>query len=59
MCSPGTVGLLTDSKASPVALHLTQRAFGRKTPLQAIRTWQTKRAELFTARRNNRAELDS
>jgi transposase InsO family protein len=39
--------------------HLPQRALGHKTPLQAIRTWQTERPELFLKKRNNQAGLDS
>jgi transposase InsO family protein len=39
--------------------HLPQRALGHKTPLQAIRVWQTERPELFNKKRNNQAGLDT
>jgi len=39
--------------------HLPQRAIGHKTPLQAIRTWQTERPELFNGKTKNQTGLDS
>lgn len=39
--------------------HLPQRTLGHKMPLQAIRTWQAERPELFTRRRNNQTGLDT
>ena len=39
--------------------HLPQRALGHKTPLQAIRTWQAERPELFTSRTHNQTGLDT
>ena len=39
--------------------HLPQRALGHKTPLQAIRTWQTERPELFNGKSKNQSGLDS
>ena len=38
--------------------HLPQRALGHKTPLQAIRTWQTERPELFNSNAKNQTGLD-
>ena len=39
--------------------HLPQRALGNKTPLQAVREWQSKRPELFVRRPKNQTGLDS
>ena len=39
--------------------HLPQKALGHKTPLQAIRTWQKQKPELFVRKVKNQTGLDS
>jgi hypothetical protein len=39
--------------------HIPQRALKHQTPIQALKTWQQKRPELFTKRVYNHAELDN
>ena len=39
--------------------NIPQRALKHQTPIQALRTWQTERLELFTKRVYNHAGLDS